>query len=559
MKRWKSLMALMLALCLVLSGCSGLSGGKASQMDEINGALEVGQDADDYRTTYEVFVYSFYDSDGDGIGDLRGVLEKLDYINDGAAGEGEDLECSEIWLMPIFPSPTYHKYDTTDYTAVDPEYGTMDDFDALLEACHKRGIRLILDLAVNHTSSEHPWFLEASEYLKSLPEGQEPSVSDCPYFEYYNFSRDAQSGYTPIGDSGWYYESRFWSGMPDLNLDSQTVRDEIVSVMEFWLGKGVDGFRLDAVTSYYTGYHERNVAFLSWLKTEAERINPAVYLVAECWEDQSVYAEYYRSGLDSFFDFRFAGQDGLITNVVRGARSASSFGDALQAEEELYASYHGGYVNAPFYTNHDMARSAGYYASDDGSKTKLAMGLNLMMTGNAFIYYGEEIGMKGSGDDENKRAPMYWITEEEAKTDDQKALLEGVCDGPPNMGKVVMKYPTLTAQMEDPYSIYCYVRHAIRLRNAYPVIARGRTSVLGGLSGENICAMIRMDGNDSVLIVINTSDEVQKVDLSKDAMATPYTELGGVLIVNQNEVKLDGTTLTLPEYSIAVLTIPTGE
>ncbi len=557
MKRIKTITALLLALCLCLSGCSGVSGGSGSQMDKVNGALTVQQDTDDYRTTYEVFVYSFYDSDNDGVGDLQGLLEKLDYINDGAPGEGNDLECTEIWLMPIFPSPTYHKYDTIDYMDIDPEYGTMDDFDALLEECHKRGIRVILDLAVNHTSNYHPWFLEAVEYLKSLPEGQEPSAWDCAYVDYYNFSRDAQSGYTPIGDSGWYYESRFWSGMPDLNLDSEAVRGELVQVMEFWLGKGVDGFRLDAVTSYYTGYAEANIWFLSWLKSEAERINPAVYLVAECWEDQSVYAEYYRSGLDSFFDFRFAGQDGLITNVVRGARDASSYGDALQAEEELYASYHGGYVNAPFYTNHDMARSAGYYASDDGSKTKLAMALNLLMTGNAFLYYGEEIGMKGSGDDENKRAPMYWITEEEAKTSEEKALLEGVCDGPPNMGKVVMKYGTVTEQLADPYSIYHYVRNAIRLRNAYPVIARGTTSVLGELSGADICAMIRTDGDETILIVINTSDESQTVSLTGDAAG--FTELGGVLTVSKDQVKLSGDKLTLPAYGIALLTLPKAE
>ena len=149
------------------------------------------------RTTYEVFVYSFCDSDGDGTGDLPGLLSKLDYINDGDPAGGQDLGMTGLWLMPVFPSDTYHKYDVTDFTGIDPAYGTLEDMDALLAACHERGMTVILDLPVNHTSSAHPWFREAARYLRSLPPGREAVKEECPYVWYYQFAREQYDGYVP--------------------------------------------------------------------------------------------------------------------------------------------------------------------------------------------------------------------------------------------------------------------------------------------------------------------------------------------------------------------------
>ena len=162
------------------------------------------------RTYYEVFVYSFYDSDGDGIGDLKGLTEKLDYINDGKASTDTDLGCNGLWLMPIMPSTTYHKYDVTDYKDIDPEYGTLEDFQALVDACHERGINVIIDLVMNHSSSKHPWFQEACEYMQSLGEGEEPDATVCPYVDYYNFTKEKKGGYVQIPDTDWYYEAQFW-------------------------------------------------------------------------------------------------------------------------------------------------------------------------------------------------------------------------------------------------------------------------------------------------------------------------------------------------------------
>ena len=135
---------------------------------------------DNYRTYYEVFVYSFCDSDGDGIGDIPGLISKLDYINDGDDATDTDLGCNGIWLMPVNPSPTYHKYDVADYYGIDEQYGTLEDFKELLAECDKRGIKVIMDLVLNHSSSQNPWFQEAYSYLQQL-DGKEPSVEECPY------------------------------------------------------------------------------------------------------------------------------------------------------------------------------------------------------------------------------------------------------------------------------------------------------------------------------------------------------------------------------------------
>ena len=505
------------------------------------------------RTTYEIFVYSFCDSDADGIGDLGGVRNKLDYI--------QDLGFDQIWLMPVCPSPTYHKYDVTDYMAIDPAYGTLEDFEALISDCHERGIRVITDLVLNHTSSQHPWFLEAAEYLKSLPDGAAADASACPTLDYYHFTQTPESGYTQIPDTSWYYEARFWEGMPDLNLDSEAVRDEIRKILSFWLEEGVDGFRLDAVTSYYTGNDDQNIRFLNWVKNAADESAADLpdadgsfspYIVCEAWIDQSLYAAYYASGVDSMFDFAYAGAEGLLAKTVKGQVSAQKFTDSLKAEQELFASFSDSYVNAPFYTNHDLDRSAGYYAYDDGSRTKFAL-LNLMMSGNAFLYYGDEIGMKGSGKDENKRAPMMWVPE-----DTENPSAAGMCTGPEGMDSIKQKFPSAAEQENDPLSVLNYTKQAIAVRNKYNVIRDGIVIPIPELESDTVGAYRKVPGSpesgpdqESVEILFNTSEETQTVDLS--SLSDPFLTLADCLCVSADPVLLDEGQLTLPPFSVAIL------
>ena len=371
---------------LLLTGCTVSKGPAAapeqsvstgtSQMKTLSEALPEGGLTDPCRSAYEIFVYSFADSNGDGIGDLNGIAESLDYINDGVPGQGKDLGCKRIWVTPIFPSPTYHKYDASNYMDIDPEFGTLEDFDNLLARCHERDVDLILDMAFNHTSVEHPWFTEAVRYLRSLAPGEDPVKEDCPYVWYYTFSREPYSGYAALPDSEWYYEARFWEGMPDLNLETPEVREELSKVLSFWLDRGVDGFRLDALTSYYTDNRDATVSFTDWVADTVHAVDPDAYIVGECWTSMEDYARFYSTDITSLFDFAFTGQEGIIADVTKGNRSALAFGEAMEEEEALYASYRQDAVNAPFYTNHDMARGTGYYANDDGTRTKFALGLN---------------------------------------------------------------------------------------------------------------------------------------------------------------------------------------
>ncbi len=498
------------------------------------------------RTTYEVFVYSFCDSDGDGIGDLPGLLSKLDYINDGDPAGGEDMGMTGLWLMPVFPSNTYHKYDVTDFTGIDPSYGTLEDMDALLAACHERGMTVILDLPVNHTSTAHPWFQEAAGYLRSLPPGRDAVKEECPYVWYYQFAREQYDGYVPLPDSEWYYEARFWSEMPDLNLTTGEVRQELEDVMDFWLDRGVDGFRLDAVTSYYTDNPEAGIEFTRWLTDTAKNRNPSAYIVGEAWADQNTYAQYYRSGIDSLFDFAFAGRDGTISRVVNGAEGLRYFAESMVREEELYASMNPSFVNAPFYSNHDMDRGAEYYAGGDAAKVKLAEAMNLLMTGNAFIYYGEELGMRGAGRDENRRAPMCW-------SDDSHA--PGMCAGPAGMDEIRKEYGSLEKQMSDPDSIFCYIREAVRIRESLPVIGRGRTVRIPELEEDRFVGFLRTDstaqGAGDVLILINLGDTAVTRRLP-DSVAG-YTSLSAALYTGDRNALIDAGDITVPAGGILFL------
>ncbi|MCR5641333.1 MAG: alpha-amylase [Lachnospiraceae bacterium] len=501
---------------------------------------------DKYRTSYEVFVYSFYDSDGDGIGDLNGLTQKLDYINDGDDTTDTDLGCNEIWLMPISPSPTYHKYDVTDYTAIDPSYGSMEDFDALIDAAHRRGIHVIIDFVMNHSSSEHPWFTAACEYLKELPEDAEPDLDECPYVDYYHFSRDLIEGATPLKGTNWYYEARFWEGMPDLNLQSDAVRAEFDSITDFWIAHGVDGFRLDAVTSYETGNSEGIIEELTWFNDMVKAKDPNLYIVGEAWTDRRTYAPFYASGVDSFFDFSFADSNGNIAKVIRRAGTSADFAQSQINAEELYQSYNSEYINAPFYTNHDTARGAGFYTGDLAqAQTKFAAAMNLLMQGNAFIYYGEELGMRGAGKDENKRAPMQWV-------DDSKG--DGMCQGPANIdSNLKMTYGSLETQQDDPQSIYNFYKAVIRWRNVHPAIARGKTEILTDHAGnslctDTICAIRRSWEDDTIAIIYNISEEPGTLTIPEGYQLSQW--------VNATDATDAVTTkdgqLQLPPYSIAL-------
>ncbi len=487
---------LLLALCLALACAPAFADDRAHMTDN----------------WYEIFVRSFRDSDGDRVGDFAGITERLDYL--------ADLGIGGLWLMPIHPSPSYHGYDVTDYRAVNPEYGTMQDFEDMLREAHARGIRVIIDLVVNHTSNEHPWFQSAR------------FEENSPYRAWYNWSDTQKSGYNKGGDA--YYESRFVSSMPDLNLDNPDVLAEMESIMAFWLDKGVDGFRLDAVTSYYTGSVEKNVGFLRCLSETAKKIKPDCFIVGEAWDSLYVIDEYYESGLDSFFLFPVSQQGGYIAKIIREAdKKGLSLGNAITLTDE----YLGDELLSPFLGNHDTARIANVMGYRTATDLKMAMGLLSIMSGSLFVYYGDEIGMIGTGNDPNKRIGFFW---------DQKATITRVPEG-----ATAADYPfgSLESQKENPLSIYRYYKTALNLRRDNPAIARGANAVIAQ-DDPLVCLIEKTYGEDQLLIAVNLSIDDKTIALPESARG--YQAIAGEIEI-WSEAALDGGALFLPAYGIAVL------
>ena len=466
---------------------------------------------------YEVFVRSYRDGDGDGLGDLRGLMDRLDYI--------ADMGWRGLWLMPIMPSPSYHKYDVSDYMDVDPEYGTLDDARALVTAAHERGISVIMDLPVNHTSTRHPWFIQAAEAMET--------GGNSPYVEYYSFNREGGNGYAPLGETGWFYEERFaGGGMPDLNLDNPAVREEIIAIMDFWLNDvGADGFRLDAVTSYFTGENEKNVAFLNWLKGEAEALKPGSYLVGECWANLNTIADYYESGVDSFFLFPAAQAEGFICASIN-ARKAPAEKFARQYQKVLDAIPNGRL--APFLCNHDTGRTVGLVRGrSNPAVCKFAEGLLGVLCGSTFTYYGEEIGMAGSGDDPNKRLAMYWSDGD-------------MTDQPPGATSVEYPYPSAEEQLADPSSLLNYVKAVNLARLENPTIADGENAFL--LAEGSLCLMRRETEEDACLIAVNFSrDEAGEIALDGEYVIAADLETG------DEAARIENGRIVLPPYGIAIL------
>jgi glycosidase len=496
---------------------------------------KLGESPDDnYRIWYEIFVYSFCDSNGDGIGDLTGVRSKLDYL--------QELGINGIWLMPIHPSTTYHKYNVSDYYAIDPAYGTMDDFQALLDDCKDRNIKVILDLVVNHSGYDHTWFQTAADYLKTLPSGQEPDATVCPYVEYYTFSREERSGMRILNGTDWYYEAMFSQDMPDLNLGNPAVREEIEKIMKFWLDKGVSGFRLDAAKEFFSGQVSKNVEVLQWLQETVVSIDPDAYLVAEVWEGFSTITDYYESGITSIFNFAFGDANGKIITVIRGAGNpsvVSTYATALEKADKAYGEKNPTYIDAPFLSNHDVGRIAGFCAKDP-DKTKLAGAMNLFMSGSAFVYYGEEIGMTGPGNDPSKRAPMYWNT-----TGDQ-----GMTQPPPGC-TIPETYPfgSQQEQRSDDLSVYNYYRQAIAIRKAIPAISHGRTTAETTLNKGCVSAFRKNWDGKQCIVLMNISSEAATVDVSGYEDWT----LAAQLCTGTEQVSREDATLQLPAYGVAVL------
>ena len=534
-----SLLLIVAMFATMLTGCDTKIKDEKSQVTENVIEYDYYQELnvidDNYRNYYEIFVYSFYDSDGDCIGDLQGVIKKLDYI--------EYMGFNGIWLMPIMPSPTYHKYDVTDYYAIDETYGTMEDFEALIAACHERGINVVIDFVLNHSSSEHPWFTQACDYLKTLAPGQEPDLAECPYVEYYQFTKEKKANtFYQIPGTEWYYEGAFWSGMPDLNLQCEALRNEILNIAKFWIDKGVDGFRMDAVKYFEMSNVEKNNEILNWLYTECTKMKSDFYMVSEVWDSVGTLKQYYGSKTPSMFNFDAGQQTGMLFKAGKGYMTPGEYIDKLVSYDSMFSAENPDYIDALFLTNHDMGRVAEVCVNNE-KNMKMSAGLMMMMNGSPFVYYGEEIGMNSTSDkDENKRLPMYW----------SDLVRAGVTDGPPNCNLgIESSFEAVDEQLKDGYSLLNYYRHAIRLRNENPEIARGEIKKIDALCTDTYGVMTKTWEGSTIAIAINNKDEEVQITLTESEIAE--MKIRGYLTLQGEEITLKDGVLTMPAKSICIL------
>lgn len=437
---------------------------------------------------YEIFVRSFYDSDGDGIGDLNGLIKKLDYLNDGDPSTATDLGVTGIWLMPIMQATSYHGYDVEDYYQVAPEYGSNEDFQRLIEEAHARGIRVIVDLVLNHTSVEHPWF-EAS---------RDPNSDRRSWYIW----SDTDPGYRgPNGQPVWhrspsgFYYGVFWSGMPDLNYENPAVTTQMHDVTRFWLEEmQVDGFRLDAIKHMIeqAQAQENTPATHEWLQayyTFYKSVATDAFTVGEAWTSTQQVLRYTGNEVDIAFQFDLA---------LAALNSADSgFGIQVGKEQQAVVAAFPSGQYATFLTNHDQNRVLSQLDGDE-NKARVAASWLLTSPGVPFIYYGEEIGQEGKKPDEDIRRPMQW-------TGDSYRV--GFTTGNPWRAPVA-DYETrnVSLQNENPDSLLNHYRRLIHLRNAHAALRVGDWMPVE-TNSPRVYAYLRHSQTETVLVLINFSDD----------------------------------------------------
>lgn len=427
---------------------------------------------------YEIFVRSFYDTNGDGIGDFNGVTAKLDYL--------QSLGVTALWLMPINPSPSYHGYDVTNYYSVNPDYGTMEDFERLLAEAHKRGMRLIIDLVLNHTSSQHPFFVDA---LKNGPSSQ--------YYDWYIWSDTDQGQYwhlAPGSDPLRWYFGIFCDCMPDLNYRNPAVTAQMEKVTAFWLKTvGVDGFRLDAVKHLVEegtkiqdtpSTHAWLKGFYKFYKAQ----NPDAYTVGEAFGAGASQDKTYEGDqVDQLFNFELAAD--FIGSANTGSNSAANSGLTFALQSLPDGNY------ATFLTNHDQNRTMSALGGNI-NKARLAAFLLLTAPGTPFIYYGEEIGMQGQKPDEDIRLPMQWDANANA----------GFTTGTPWRAPADFSTTNVAAESTDPNSLLSTYRELIALRKQHSALTLGQLALLD-TGNPGVYAALRTDASETLLVLANLGKE----------------------------------------------------
>jgi maltose alpha-D-glucosyltransferase/alpha-amylase len=502
---------------------------------------------------YEIYVRGFYDSNSDGVGDFSGLTEKLDYL----AWLGVDC----LWLLPMYASPLRDGgYDIADYYAILPEYGTLEDFRAFLDAAHSRGLRVITDLVVNHTSDQHPWFKDAS------------SAPDAPKRDWYVWSdtpekyREARIIFTDTEKSNWtwcegvqaFYWHRFFSHQPDLNYDNPEVRQAMLDAVDYWLDFGIDGFRVDAVPYLYEreGTNCENLpethGFLKTLRAHVERRHPNALLLAEANQWPEDVVAYFGAGDEFHMGYHFPIMPRLFMALRQEDRhpiveilertpdipSNCQWGMFLRNHDELTLEmvtdeerdylYNEYAKDRRMRLNVGIRRRLASLLDNSRRRIELLHALLFSLPGSPFVYYGDEIGMGDNiylGDRDGVRTPMQWSPDRNAgfsKADFERLYF-------PVINNPVYGYQSVNVESQMRYdsSLLNWMRQMILLRKEHHVFGRGAMRFVKP-ENRKIFAFVREYEGDTVLCVFNLSRFAQPVelDLADFDGRTPVEMLG---------------------------------
>lgn len=527
---------------------------------------------------YQIYPRSFMDSNGDGVGDLQGILSKLDYL----AHLGVDV----IWLSPVYKSPMKDNgYDIADYQAIAPEFGTLADMDALLEKAGAKGIRIIMDLVVNHTSSEHPWFLEAKK------------STDNPYRDYYIWRSPGEDGGPPndmtatFGGSAWaydaasqmYYFHLFDASQPDLNWDNPKVHEEVHKMMNWWLDRGIGGFRMDVIDLIGKNIDEGITANGPTLHAHLQAMHKAAFAkkdvltVGETWGASPDIAKLYsasdRDELSMIFQFEHIAKP-WNTDMGKWTTAKPTLAETKKIFIKWQEALSDSGWNSLFWNNHDLPRVVSWFGDDKEAhrhlSAKMLATLLHMMKGTPYIYQGEELGMTNThfqsieacNDVETlnfyhdshtpytpteKMAVINTISRDHARTPMQWSDKPhgGFTTGTPWL-EVNPNYTTINADaaLADPSSIFYHYKQLIALRKEMPVVVHGTFHCLDPDEDSTFC-YTRRDHDHELLVVNNLTPEPVSVTLPKrfdDGQ-------GSMRLSNYPDTTLQGTMILRPYES----------
>lgn len=512
---------------------------------------------DENSVGYQIFIASFADSDGDGMGDLRGIINKLDYL--------EGLGVDTLWLTPFQHSNSYHGYDIVDYFSVDPRFGTLDDYRELVFKAHQKGMKILMDFVLNHTSLSNPWFTKSQNLVKetiTLPDGTKKEIDYRNFYtwqneEYVSSLKDRRAKKQWYKDpNGYYFYSSFGSSMPELNFDYQATRDAILEVALYWMSFGLDGFRLDAVKHIYMVNESRDRS--DWIVKDSDEANDADYsfdmnknlhffmefnaklkasypnalLLGENFNGDPTKIAGLYGGMDSQFNFNwyYDGTAGL-NKLAQGQEYAASVLNQYQVAQTSFKDGRTDYIDGVFTSNHDVQRARDkLFRTDVGvprsaqkgdedwtlseNLAKLWGGMCLTVPGLTWIYSGDELGMFGTktanGEGEGAghedrwcRQPMKWTTG-----------LDGSdynCKYPIGFNNYVMTWDSLNSQLAgaaeqsaDANSIYSAYKKVIEIRKKYN-LANG--VLVSNTTSGNLIDYTVKSGSHEIRILVNATDK----------------------------------------------------